>query len=98
MRIDPSSKLSMAMLIAAIACISSLAHSADTATAAQSQDLEDSNWQLVRMVVLGGYEFIPTEPAKYVLNFRSDSRLTGSSDCNDLGGYWIQEGSALRFE
>jgi heat shock protein HslJ len=98
MRKTPSSKLNMALSIAAISCLSSLAHSADIATAAQSPDLEESNWQLVRMVVLGGYEFIPTEPAKYVLNFRSDSRLTGSSDCNDLGGSWIQEGSALRFE
>ncbi|MFK7863797.1 MAG: META domain-containing protein [Pseudohongiellaceae bacterium] len=61
-------------------------------------ELEGSNWQLVHMTVLGGYEFAPEDPSKYVLNFRSDNRLTGSSDCNELGGLWMQGGMALRFE
>lgn len=60
--------------------------------------LEGSNWQLVRMTVLGGYEFTPEDPGKYVLNFRGDDRLTGSSDCNELGGLWFQEGTSLHFE
>lgn len=76
---------------------SSLSSAADSATSA-ADSLESSNWQLVRMTVLGGYEFIPDDPTKYVLNFRSESRLTGESDCNNLGGLWIQDGTALRFE
>lgn len=61
-------------------------------------ELEGSNWQLIHMTVLGGYEFIPENPEKYVLNFRSEGRLTGSSDCNEVGGLWLQDGFALRFE
>lgn len=92
-------KLKLVFLIAAFTCFNSLTQGADTTSpGAESPDLEETNWQLVKMTVLGGYVFIPDEPAKYVLNFRSDSRLTGSSDCNDLGGVWIQEGFALRFE
>jgi heat shock protein HslJ len=54
--------------------------------AAETPDLEGSNWQLVRLKVLGGFEFSPEEPSKYVLNFRSENRLTGASDCNQLVG------------
>jgi heat shock protein HslJ len=90
-------RLKFATLVAAISLCSSISCGADL-TASAADSLEGSNWQLVRMTVLGGYVFTPDEPAKYVLNFRSDSRLTGTSDCNDLGGLWIQEDYALRFE
>lgn len=90
-------RLKCTVFIVAITFCSSLSFAADAAVVA-TDSLENSNWQLVRMTVLGGYEFIPEDSTKYVLNFRSESRLTGTSDCNDLGGLWIQEGSALRFE
>jgi len=61
-------------------------------------DLEDTNWQLVKMTVLGGFEFVPDEPERYVLNFRSDSRLQGTSDCNNLTGSWQQEETSLSFQ
>ena len=60
--------------------------------------LEGSNWQLVKMTVMGGFEFTPDDPGKYVLNFRSENRLTGTSDCNQLRGSWLQDETALRFE
>lgn len=60
--------------------------------------LEGSNWQLVKITVVGGFEFIPQDRGKYVLNFRSENRLTGTSDCNQITGTWLQEGGALRFE
>tara|TARA_B100002003_G_scaffold251064_1_gene292870 strand:+ start:3074 stop:3541 length:468 start_codon:yes stop_codon:yes gene_type:complete len=60
--------------------------------------LEGSNWQLVQLTVMGGYEFTPDDPGKYVLNFRSENRLTGTSDCNRIGGSWQQEETVLRFE
>ena len=60
--------------------------------------LEASNWQLVQITVAGGFVFTPDDPAKYVLNFRSENRLTGTSDCNQITGSWQQEGTALRFE
>ena len=90
-------RLKFATLVAAISLCSSISYAADLATSA-ADSLEGSNWQLVRMTVLGGYVFTPDEPAKYVLNFRSDGRLTGTSDYNDVGGLWIQEDYALRFE
>lgn len=91
------SRLKLATLVAAISFSSFISYAADSATST-ADSLAGSNWQLVRMTVLGGYEFIPDDPTKYVLNFRSESRLTGTSDCNDLGGLWVQEQSALRFE
>ena len=68
------------------------------ATSDEVPALEGTNWQLIEMTVLGGYKFSPAEPGKYVLNFRTDNRLTGTSDCNDIGGSWYQEGSSLRFD
>lgn len=60
--------------------------------------LEGTSWQLVQMTVLGGFVFTPDDPSKYVLNFRSENRLTGTSDCNQISGAWQQEDTALRFD
>ena len=60
--------------------------------------LDVSNWRLVQMTVAGGFVFTPDDPGKYVLNFRSENRLTGTSDCNRITGSWQQEDTALRFE
>jgi len=64
----------------------------------QIMTLEGSNWQLVQLTVLGGYIFAPDENGKYVLNFRSENRLTGTSDCNSINGSWQQEDTALHFQ
>lgn len=61
-------------------------------------DLEDTNWQLLSMKVLGGFLFTPEDPSQYRLNFRSDNRLTGTSDCNTITGYYFQEDSGFRFD
>ncbi|GJM12865.1 MAG: hypothetical protein DHS20C12_12680 [Pseudohongiella sp.] len=60
--------------------------------------LEGTNWQLLRMNVLGGFLFTPEDPSLYRLNFRSDNRLTGTSDCNTITGYYFQEESGFRFD
>lgn len=65
---------------------------------AQIIPLEGTNWQLVQMTVLGGFVFTPDDPGKYVLNFRSENRLTGVSDCNQISGSWQQQESTLRFD
>ena len=83
------------VLIGLFAALSSLTC---LAQAQEVMPLEGTNWQLVNLTVLGGFNFTPDDPGKYVLNFRSESRLTGSSDCNSLNGSWHQEGSALHFE
>lgn len=69
-----------------------------SATETAANTLEGSNWQLVKITVVGGFEFIPKDRGKYVLNFRSENRLTGTSDCNQITGTWHQEGGALRFD
>lgn len=66
-------------------------------TAAEIDSLEGSNWQLVELTVLGGFEFVPDDPDKYVLNFRTGDRLTGRSDCNSLTGSWLQGLTELSF-
>jgi heat shock protein HslJ len=66
--------------------------------AAATIALEGSNWQLVQLTVPGGYVFTPEESGDYVLNFRSENRLTGTSDCNRISGSWLQDGTSLRFE
>ncbi len=70
----------------------------EVSPAAPVAALEGSNWQLVQMVVPGGFVFTPDDPADYVLNFRSEDRLTGTSDCNRITGSWHQQGAALSFE
>ena len=37
-------------------------------------NLEDTNWQLLNMKVLGGFLFTPRDPSQYRLNFRSENR------------------------
>jgi heat shock protein HslJ len=53
---------------------------------------------LVQLAVAGGFVFAPDDPRKYVLNFLSDNRRTGISDCNRINGSWQQEETSLRFE
>lgn len=53
--------------------------------------LEGSSWELTELVALGGFVFEPDDPAKYTLNFRSDNRLTGKSDCNTYTANWNAE-------
>jgi len=67
---------------------------------AQEEDttLEDTNWQLLNMKVLGGFLFTPDDPSQYRLNFRSENRLTGTSDCNTITGYYFQESTGFRFD
>lgn len=67
---------------------------------AQEEDttLEDTNWQLLNMKVLGGFLFTPDDPSQYRLNFRSENRLTGTSDCNTITGSYFQENTGFRFE
>ena len=67
---------------------------------AQEEDitLEDTNWQLLNMKVLGGFLFTPDDPSQYRLNFRSENRLTGTSDCNTITGSYFQESTDFRFD
>ena len=67
---------------------------------AQEEDitLEDTNWQLLNMKVLGGFLFTPDDPSQYRLNFRSENRLTGTSDCNTIAGSYFQESTGFRFD
>jgi heat shock protein HslJ len=60
--------------------------------------LEDTNWQLLNMKVLGGFLFTPDDPSQYRLNFRSENRLTGTSDCNTIAGSYFQESTGFRFD
>ena len=60
--------------------------------------LEDTNWQLQNMKVLGGFLFTPDDPSLYRLNFRTENRLTGTSDCNSISGYYFQESTGFHFE
>ena len=60
--------------------------------------LEDTNWQLLNMKVLGGFLFTPDDPSQYRLNFRSENRLTGTSDCNTITGSYFQESIGFRFD
>jgi len=70
----------------------------EAAPIAETVTLEGSNWQVVQLTVPGGFVFTPDDSSKYVLNFRSENRLTGTSDCNRLTGTWHQEGTALSFD
>ena len=67
---------------------------------AQKEDaaLEGTNWQLQSMKVLGGFLFTPDDPSLYRLNFRTENRLTGTSDCNTITGYYFQESTGFRFD
>lgn len=56
--------------------------------AATAAAIEGSSWELVELVVLGGYTFTPDDPTKYTLQFRSENRLTGQSDCNTFTAAW----------
>ena len=67
---------------------------------AQKEDiaLEGTNWQLQNMKVLGGFLFTPDDPSLYRLNFRTENRLTGTSDCNTITGSYFQESTGFRFD
>jgi len=79
-------------------CCSAALQAAENSATADTFSLQGTNWQLIKLTVLGGYEFTPADPGDYVLNFRSENRLTGDSDCNSLSGTWLQDGTNFRFE
>jgi len=79
-------------------CCSTALEAAENSQSMETFSLQGTNWQLLKLTVLGGFEFTPADPGDYVLNFRSENRLTGDSDCNSLSGTWVQEGTQLRFE
>lgn len=90
--------LTIGLLVVLAACSPAEQQGESNEVAAQLNPIEGSNWQLVKLTVLGGYEFVPEDPSKYVLNFRSGNRLTGTSDCNSISGSWLQEDTALHFD
>ena len=61
-------------------------------------DLEGTSWQLIKIVSIGGYEFVPEDGGDYLIRFRSEGRLVGNSDCNRVGATWIQDGNSLTLE
>lgn len=66
------------------------------AAAVTAAAIEGTSWELVELVVLGGYVFTPEEASQYTLQFRSDNRLTGQSDCNTFTALWdYQEALAI---
>lgn len=83
-----------------IGCAFLLALYLPPATQAQEEfiELENTNWQLLSMKVLGGFLFTPADPSQYRLNFRSENRLTGTSDCNTITGNYYQEPDDFRFD
>lgn len=86
------------LLVVLAACGRAEQDGDNSAVVADIASLEGSNWQLVQLTVLGGFVFAPDDHSKYVLNFRSENRLSGTSDCNSISGSWLQENTALRFE
>ena len=84
----------------ALASLLMLVLSSTQFSLAQEEDiaLEDTNWQLLNMKVLGGFLFTPDDPSQYRLNFRSENRLTGTSDCNTITGSYFQESTGFRFD
>lgn len=90
--------LLLSLLVLMAACSPADQDGESNDVVAQIIPLEGSNWQLVQLTVLGGFVFAPEDHSKYVLNFRSGNRLTGTSDCNSINGSWQQVDSALQFE
>lgn len=88
-----TSKLIRGFMVSMMLLLASCGSDQETSIA-----LEETNWELMELTVLGGFIFVPDEPGNYRINFRSNSRLTGISDCNNLNGRWLQEGSSLVFE
>ena len=84
----------------ALASLLMLVLSSTQFSLAQEEDiaLEDTNWQLLNMKVLGGFLFTPDDPSQYRLNFRTENRLTGTSDCNTITGSYFQESTGFRFD
>jgi len=66
--------------------------------AEEAVTFEGSAWQLVQINTTGDFVFTPDDSSKYTLQFRSENRLTGESDCNRLTGNWNQQDNQLSFE
>ena len=91
-------KKSILLSFASLALYGAVVTNSANAADEQTLSLEGTNWQLVKLTVLGGFVFTPADHGAYVLNFRSENRLTGESDCNSITGAWQQDSTTLRFE
>lgn len=86
-------RLALGALLMLVLSSNQLSHAQEEVIA-----LEGTNWQLLNMKVLGGFLFTPDDPSEYRLNFRSENRLTGTSDCNNITGSYFQESTGFRFD
>ncbi len=73
----------------------SVAGSEAESEAVSTIELENTRWQLVELIALGGHSFIPDDPAGYTLIFRPEGRVTGKSDCNTFTAQWAVSDNAI---
>ena len=88
----------LSSLLVVLAACSPSEQDGENNAAAETIPLEGTSWQLVQVTVLGGFVFAPEDPSEYGLTFRSENRLTGTSDCNTITGSWQQENTELHFD
>lgn len=71
-----------------VACVTAL-----TANAADGRKrLAGTSWQLVRYEDSAGTILKPKDPAKYMITFQKDGRLSARIDCNRGSGTWKTDG------
>jgi heat shock protein HslJ len=57
--------------------------------------VEGGAWKLRSMLITGGSLFVPTEPTRYTVEFKSDGQVDVVADCNVCGGSYAVTGGTL---
>lgn len=79
-------------LLVALASLLALASCGDEVTS--PSDLGGGVWQLQSMQLNGASEFVPTDPSRYTVEFKTDGLIGVVADCNVCGGnYSVSNGT-----
>jgi heat shock protein HslJ len=58
-------------------------------------DLEGGPWRLESMEPAGAARFVPDDPGRFTVEFRSDGKIAVVADCNGCGGGYSVNGGIL---
>jgi len=69
----------------------------DAASDAQARVPLLGTWRLSELELLSGTVITPDQPHEFVIQFNVDGTFTSTTDCNRLGGSYVQSGEVLSF-
>jgi heat shock protein HslJ len=80
---------------AALVCLAALPVLSCTDGVTGPSDVVGGEWRLASMRLSGGTAFVPAEPSRFTVEFKTDGFIGVRADCNSCGGGYSLSGDQL---